>query len=206
MGRPSRLERALAAIDAANADDPNTLLVRGKSRPKELAHAALASEWLERLAPGASEELTLALRGHHVRRWEIPRSEYQMDRGGYLRWRKALQRHHASVVADILESCDYAPAEIARVQALIQKRGLGTDPETQVFEDALCLVFLETQFRDLVDRLDAEKLPNIILRTIEKMSPRAIALVGELTLRPEEVDLLQRNMPEGTDKLRGEET
>ena len=36
-----RFARAIAAIDAANADDPNTIVVAGLVRPKELAHAEL---------------------------------------------------------------------------------------------------------------------------------------------------------------------
>jgi len=39
----ARMARAIAAIDAANAGDPNRLEVRGATRPKELAHAELAS-------------------------------------------------------------------------------------------------------------------------------------------------------------------
>jgi len=34
-----RLARAIAAIDAANADDPETIVVNGETRPKEQAHA-----------------------------------------------------------------------------------------------------------------------------------------------------------------------
>ena len=36
-----RLDKAVAAIDAANQDDPNQIRVRGRLRPKELAHAEL---------------------------------------------------------------------------------------------------------------------------------------------------------------------
>ena len=36
-----RLSAALATIDAANADDPHTIVVDGVERPKELAHAEL---------------------------------------------------------------------------------------------------------------------------------------------------------------------
>ena len=51
----SRLETAIAAIDAANADDPVTVEIRGRRRPKELAHADLMTEWVRRLDPDASE-------------------------------------------------------------------------------------------------------------------------------------------------------
>ena len=40
-----RLERALAAIDAANADDPHTIDIGGQPRAKELAHAELMTAW-----------------------------------------------------------------------------------------------------------------------------------------------------------------
>ena len=46
---------------------------------------------------------------------------------------------------------------IARVQDLVRKRGLGKDPEVQTLEDALCLVFIETQLRDLAARLDPRR-------------------------------------------------
>ena len=68
-----RLSRAIVAIDAANADDPNRVVVRGRERPKELVHAELVSEWVGRLSPAPSEALLLAARAHHVRRWAIPR-------------------------------------------------------------------------------------------------------------------------------------
>jgi len=52
-----RLQRALAAIDAANADDPNTIVVRGERQPKEQAHAELAVEWVRRLVDEPSDAL-----------------------------------------------------------------------------------------------------------------------------------------------------
>ncbi|MGH7336071.1 MAG: DUF4202 family protein, partial [Myxococcota bacterium] len=90
-----RLRNALAAIDAANAGDPHTILVRGQRRPKEQAHAELVSEWIAVLAPDASEALQLAGRAHHLRRWAISRADYPEGREGYLRWRRALHDFHA---------------------------------------------------------------------------------------------------------------
>ena len=103
MAEAERLQAALRAIDAANADDPERIRIDGEERPKELAHAQLVSEWVERLQPEASDALRLAARAHHLRRWEIPRSSYPEGRKGYLRWRAKLQQHHAALVSDILE-------------------------------------------------------------------------------------------------------
>jgi hypothetical protein len=192
MSDPDRLRRALAAIDAANADDPNTLRVRGTLRPKELAHAELASEWVEKLAPGASEALRLAARAHHVRRWAIARSDYPEGRVGYHRWRKALQAVHAETIRAILEREGFDESTVARVEALVQKKGLGRDPEVQVLEDALCLVFVETQLADLAPRLEPEKLEDVVRKTLRKMSPGAITQAAELPIAEEHRALLLR--------------
>jgi hypothetical protein len=187
-----RLERALAAIDAANADDPNRLRVRGELRPKELAHAELASEWVEKLCDAPSEALRLAARAHHVRRWEIPREREPAGRAGYHRWRRSLQEHHARVAAEILADCGYAADLIDRVGALLRKRDLGSDPEAQTLEDALCLVFLETQYRELAGRLPEEKFLDVTRKTLRKMSDAAIARARALPLAPEDRALLER--------------
>ena len=192
MGDAERLRRALAAIDAANAGDPHRLRVRGESRPKELAHAELVSEWVARLAPDPGEALLLAARAHHLRRWTIPRSEYPAGRRGYLRWRRALQVLHAREVAAILTAEGYDESTIRRVQDLVQKQHLGRDAEVQILEDALCLVFLETQLHDLGARLDDEKLLGVLRKTLRKMSPDAIQRAEELPLDAAGRALLQR--------------
>lgn len=187
-----RLQAALDAIDAANADDPNHVEVRGVSRPKELAHAELMSEWVSKLDPDASDALRLAARAHHLRRWELPRSDYPDGKAGYHRWRREQQKRHAEEVGRILLAQGYDEPDIARVQAIIRKQGLGRDPEVQVFEDALCLVFIETQFRELADRLGDEKLVDVTRKTLAKMSDAGIARVGEFSLSDEDLALVER--------------
>jgi hypothetical protein len=177
-----RLARAFAAIDAANGADPARIVVRGEERPKELAHAELVTEWVRRLEPEAGEALLLAARAHHLRRWTIPRGSYPEGRSGYLRWRKALHEQHAREVAEILAAVGYDDATIARVQDLVRKRRLGKDDEVQVLEDALCLVFAETQLQDLARRVETEKMVDVIRKTLAKMSPRAIDLALTLDL------------------------
>jgi hypothetical protein len=169
-----RLALVLAAIDEANSDDPNQITVRGVTQPKELAHAVLVTEWVHELALDPSDALLLAARAHHLRRWAIPRSSYPDGRSGYLRWRATLHDEHARGVAEILEGVGFDDETIERVQRLVRKDDLGSDPEAQVLEDALCLVFIETQFHDLAARLDPAKLPRVVSKTLAKMSSRAV--------------------------------
>src|SRR2546430_1910279 len=107
-----RLADTIAAIDAANADDPNRLLVRGAERPKALGEAELATDWVERLVTAPSDELRIAIRAHHLRRWNVPRSTYPDGRAGYLRWRRDLHEIHAADVAAIMSAHGWDDAAI----------------------------------------------------------------------------------------------
>jgi hypothetical protein len=181
-----RFERAVQAIDAANAADPNTIEIDGVARPKELAHAELMTAWVRRLDPTATEAQLLAARAHHLRRWIVPRSDYPEGRAGYLRWRADAKKRHAADVADILVAQGYDDETIERVQAIVRKDSLRTDAAVQVHEDALCLVFLETQLHGVVDQLGADKGADVLRKTLRKMSPRGQAEAREVTLAPED--------------------
>ena len=193
-GSPPRLAAAIAAIDAANADDPHTIVVGGTERPKEQAHAELMTAWVLRLAPDADEVQLLAARAHHLRRWALTRSEYPEGRSGYLRWRTELKRRHASDVGVILREAGYGDDDIDRVGRIIRKEGLRTDPQVQVHEDALCLVFLETQFADLIGKLGEEKAVDVVRKTLAKMSEAGVAAALQLSYSEAEGGVLEAAM------------
>ena len=182
-----RLETAAAAIDEANAADPNRITVRGTTEPLALAHGRLAAEWIDRLVPDADDTLKLAARAHHLRRWELPRADYPEGRAGYLRWRRDQKRRHAADVEALLVVAGYDADDVSRVQALIRREG----PESQPVEDAACLVFLETQLSTTAERLDHEHMLDVIRKTAKKMSPQALARVSEIPLTTAEHALLE---------------
>jgi hypothetical protein len=188
----TRLEQAIAAIDARNQDDPNTLTVNGVAQPKELTHARMVTAWVLRMAPDASEALLLAARAHHLRRWEIPRDSYPEGRTAYLQWRRALQDLHARELRTILEATGYDAGTIARAEHIVRKRELARDPEVRILEDALCLTFLETQFAEVARKLDEEKLIEVLRKTARKMSPLGIEHALALDLPAEQRALLAR--------------
>ena len=187
-------QQAIAAIDAANADDPFTLTVDGEVLPKELTHAEMMTRWVLELEPEASEELRLAARAHHIRRWMIPRSTFPAGRTAYLRWRRALHSVHAELTAAILEHCGYPRRTAERVAALVQKADLlqAGDSDAQTLEDALSLVFFDTQLEPLLDDLDDRQLRRALGRTWRKMSPNGQAAALRLTLSERAVETLNR--------------
>jgi hypothetical protein len=172
---------AIEAIDAANRGDPSLW----SGEPLALAQGRLAHAWVLSLDPDASDALQLAARAHHLRRWVIPRATYPDGRAGYLRWRRDQKVRHAAELSEILELAQLDPAIVDRSATIVAKIGLGTDPEVQVFEDAVCLTFVQTQLGSTADRLDDDHIVNVVAKTLAKMSDdgRAAALTIELDER-----------------------
>lgn len=177
-------ERAVAAIDAANADDPRRVAVGGVERAFELVYADHLETWIRALVPEPSGALSFAARAQHVRRWEIPRSTFPDGRAGYHAWRRRLQDHHVAIARACLEEALCPLADIERVERILRKQGVAGDPEPQAMQDALGLVTLEMQLGELAARLDEPKLIEVLRRTAAKMSPAAVALAGTLELPP----------------------
>ncbi|MDE0801839.1 MAG: DUF4202 domain-containing protein, partial [Acidimicrobiales bacterium] len=156
-------------------------------------HAEMVSSWVRKLDPDATEVQLLAARAHHLRRWTIPRADYPQGRPGYLRWRTARKTQHADEVAAILADVGYGQAEIERVGEIIRKVGLASDPQVQTHEDALCLVFLQTQVDETLAKLDDDDHRIEVLRkTAKKMSAEALEIAGGLDYSPGAAELLSR--------------
>ncbi len=181
----SRLETALNAIDALNQQDPHA---------REHPYAQQLTDWALRLDPKASEPLRIAARGQHVQRWTIPRDRFPLTRAGYLKWRETLKNFHADTVAKVMHEAGYEPEIIERVRQIIHKRNLKTDADTQTLEDALCLVFLETQLADLRAKTPDEKMAEVIRKTWDKMSPRARQIALTLPLSEQDRAFVQQSL------------
>jgi hypothetical protein len=129
----------------------------------------------------------------------MPRASYPDGRAGYLRWRKDQKARHARDVEELLVDAGYADAEIDRVQALIRRDRLATDPGAQAVEDAACLVFIETQLGEIAPRFDHAHLIDVIRKTARKMSPAGLAAASTLDLGPQERSLLAEALDTPTD-------
>ena len=188
----SRFDDAIRGFDDANAEDPVLERVEGEDLPKELVYGRRMSRWLERLAPDAPESVKLAARAQHIRRWEIPRDTYPEGRAGYLKWRTDLHKRHADIAATILQDAGYDDETIGRVRTLLRKRGLKTDPDVQLMEDVICLVFLEHYFHDFAQKHDEEKLISIVQKTWKKMTEKAHEAALQLDYAQEDLAVIQK--------------
>jgi len=182
MQEEFKFKKAMDAFDQYNSKDPNQEIFNGQPVPKELLYAQRMTQRLLLYSPNAPEYLQLAARSQHIGRWEIARSSHQMDKKGYLQWRNKLKEHHATIAEPILKTCGYDELIIEKVKALLLKKNLTTNPDTQTLEDVICLVFLEYYIEEFAAKHADEKVIDILRKTIKKMSVKAIQSVEELPL------------------------
>jgi hypothetical protein len=168
-----RLTTAIAAIDAANAADPQL----EDGQPAAQLYGVRMSAELGRLCPNASEILQIAARGQHIERWKLPRTAYPEGRAGYLEWRKEQGRRHGTRVAEVLAEAGYTQQEQDRVGILLRKEGIKRDAEVQMLEDVICFTFLKWYFQPFAETKSAEALEKIVARTARKMSASGRARV-----------------------------
>lgn len=197
INQQPRFETCLARFDAANAEDLRSEFTEGRDWPKELLYGQRMSAMLARFAPQAGEAVQLACRAQHIRRWVIPRQDYPMTREGYHRWRTTLYQFHAKTAGEIMCEVGYDEAMIEAVSQIVGKRGLKTNPETQMLEDVAALVFLESYMAGFASEkadYSEEKWLGIIGKTWKKMSEagRAFALSGQIALPQALLPLIQK--------------
>jgi hypothetical protein len=188
----ARFQKAIAAFDRANGEDPRMLLSDGAPRPRELVHAERLSHWVQRLEPSASETLLLAARCQHIRRWQIPRESYPSGRVGYLQWRTQLARFHAETAAQLLAEVGYEQSAIDAVRRINLKQNLRSSSDMMVMEDALCLSFLEFELDEFIAKYPAEKVIEVLQKTWQKMSARAREIALTLPLSSAGLELVTR--------------
>lgn len=182
-----RLSNVVAAIDAANALDPTMEADGTDKHPAALLYGRRMSAELERISPGAPDLLKIAARGQHIERWKMPRSSHPEGREGYLAWRRAQAVFHAERVAGLMADAGYAQEDRERVGQMLRKEGIKRDPDVQMLEDVIGLVFLRWYFQDFAAGRDPDHVRRIVAKTARKMSAEGRARVAAEFDLPEDL-------------------
>jgi hypothetical protein len=169
-----KLKNVLAAIDEANAYDPDTR----EGEPAAQLYGQRMSVELNLLFPDRSEPLQIAARGQHIERWTLKRKDFAESRTGYLTRQSELAQHHASRVGEIMEEAGYDRQDIERASKMIRKEGVKRDADIQALENVICFTFLRWYLAPFASTQGFEKLDGIVAKTARTMSPegRALAL------------------------------
>lgn len=198
MSNQAMYDKTVALIDAANSEDPNKDSdTSGKEWPKELLYSHRMAEMLERYTPDADDVMKIAIRAQHIQRWKSPRSDYPMDRTGYLKWRTDLYKFHADTTGELMAQAGYDEASIERMKKAVGKKSIKSNPDTQLLEDVVDLVFIEhymLAFASKHPEYDEAKWIDIIKKTWNKMSEKAqqYALAGNIQLPEPLIPLIQK--------------
>lgn len=191
-------QKVVELIDAANREDPNAETdYDGSEQARELLYGQRMSDMIERFAPEADEVQKIAVRAQHIERWKSPRSDFPMDRKGYLQWRTALYGFHADTVAGLMEQIGYDAESIERVKKAVGKKSIKTNVDTQMLESVAAMVFIEHYMQAFADKhpeYSEEKWIDIIQKTWRKMSEEAqqFTLAGNVKLPEPLVPLIQK--------------
>jgi len=185
------IQKVLEKIDGINSKDPNIEQFGTESYPKEILYSQRMTEMLFEFVTSPSIPLQVAARGQHIQRWAIPRSDYSMDKKGYMKWRTVLKTYHAELLTELLEEEGAEQSVIDQVRLLISKRKLKTDPESKTLEDVICLVFLKYYFAGFAKKHDEEKVIDIVRKTWAKMTEDGHDAALKLPLDEHELKLIQ---------------
>jgi len=183
---------AIAAFDDYHRQDPHVVIFNGASWPSELLYVERLTNRLNAFAPNASEVLRLAARCQHIGRWEISRDRFPMDKKGYFQWRNEEKVLHCKIAEKILSDCGYDTAIIEEVKALLMKKGLHGNEESQLLEDVVCMVFLEFYLEDFAVKHPEEKVVDILRKTFKKMSVSGKGAVDQLSITAKNRSLIER--------------
>lgn len=178
----TQLQNVLDAIDNINKNDVNITIVDGVNHPKELLYGQYMSTCLEQYWPDANENLQIAVRAQHVKRWHLKRADFPLGKQGYLTWRKELGIFHAATAKNIMLEQGYDETTAETTAAIIRKEKLKSNSDSQTLEDVACLVFLQYYFDEFAAKHTEEKIIRIVQLTWRKMSAKGQEIALSLTL------------------------
>ncbi|UXX78512.1 DUF4202 domain-containing protein [Reichenbachiella carrageenanivorans] len=186
------IDKIIAEIDSINSKDPNEEQFEGKAYPKELIYGQRMTEMLGKYDNAPSVAMQIAARGQHIQRWAIPRSDYPMDRAGYLKWRTDLKLYHGKLLSEILEQEGADQELVVKVNDLVTKKRLKNDLETQQLEDVVCLVFLKYYFSAFATEHADDKVVDIVQKTWGKMTEKGHDLALQLNYAEKDLILIKK--------------
>lgn len=186
------IDRIVEKIDGINEQDPNMEMFDGKAYPKELIYGKRMTDMLFLYEDHPSIAIQVAARGQHIKRWAIPRSDYPMDRKGYLKWRTDLKLFHGKLLSELLENEGADQNLIEQVNDLVTKKRLKNDLETQQLEDVICLVFLKYYFTDFVSGHEEEKVVSIVQKTWGKMTEKGHVMALKLDFTENDLKIIKK--------------
>jgi len=152
------------------------------NQAEESLYATRMVEQLKKYYPQANQLLEISALAHHLKRWEIARSIYPMDKQGYFQWRRHVAKHQLAILTEVLDKEGIANEEQETIISVLKKENIKKLEESQVIEDVACMVFVQHYLEPFAAPHDKQKVVDIVRKTMLKMSQHAINETAQLPL------------------------
>lgn len=182
---------AVELINSVHNQDPNSEIIDGVDIKAELLYSNRMLTILEKVAIDASFELKLAAQCQHMSRWGIPRATFSMNKKGYYQWRAAIMEHQLSVTSSVLKQAEINEQSIEIIVDALKSKADKSNINASIIEDTACLTFIKWYLVPFAGHFDPEKAKIILQKTAAKMSERGVALISEIELSKEVLDILK---------------
>jgi hypothetical protein len=182
---------AIAQIDALHNADPNTVEHDGQAVSAEWLYSERMLQILLLHTPNADYVLKLAAKCQHNKRWEIPRSTFEINKKGYYQWRAAIMEHQLAVTTEALRQSGIEAADIELVCNALRSKNDKTHMQAAIIEDVACLVFIKWYLVDFASQFDVEKATVILKKTAAKMTDYGISIIPKTAPNDKVMQILQ---------------
>lgn len=171
-------EKVKEALMKLHEEDPKKI----DNQAEESLYAIRMLDQLRKYYPQANQLLEISALAHHLKRWEIARSLYPMDKQGYFQWRRHVAKHQLAQLTEVLEKESIAKDEQEAILSYLKKENIKKFEEAQIIEDVACMVFVHFYLESFAAPHDEQKVVDIVRKTMLKMSQRAIGETAQLPL------------------------
>ncbi|GIM14470.1 hypothetical protein Vretimale_17421, partial [Volvox reticuliferus] len=197
-GNREQLSKCLALIEEINSKDPSKVEYGGKRYPYRVLFGSWLAGWVEKLDPGAPDELYILARGKNLESWrlvEIKRDDYSPNTAGQKQWEADRKAWLANRLKAVMKEAGYGEASQKLVEDFMLNRDL-PDPRdvrlydvtgpmgtinfrllelllmVQTLRDAESLVFLEHTFPRMFEELPADEVLAAVKRELAGASKK----------------------------------
>ncbi|GLI71161.1 hypothetical protein VaNZ11_016227 [Volvox africanus] len=220
-GNREKLSKCLALIEEINAKDPSKVEYGGKRYPYRVLFGSWLAGWVEKLDPGAPDELFVLARGKNLESWrlvEIKRDDYSPNTAGQKQWEADRKTWLANRLKGVMKEAGYVEASQKLVEDFMLNRDL-PDPRdvrlydvtgpmgtinfrllelllmVQTLRDAESLVFLEQTFPRMFEELPADEVLAAVKRELAGASKKCLATALQMPWSALQRKLLGRALP-----------
>ncbi|KAG2424463.1 hypothetical protein HXX76_014515 [Chlamydomonas incerta] len=216
-----QLAKCLELIDDINSKDPSQVEWEGRRHPYRLLFGQWLSEWVQKLDPGAPDELFILARGKNIESWrlvEIKRDDYSPNSIGQKQWEQDRKAWLANRLKGVMKTAGYSEASCKLAEDFMLGRDL-PDPRdvrlydvtgpmgatnfrllellqmVQTLRDAEALVFLDKTFPRMFQELPADEVLTAVKRELAGVSKKCLATALSLPWPPLARKLIGRAVP-----------